>query len=158
MAYGLKASSCHPLMFGVSDDSLVTFLILCCKFYIYRCKFQEVSPNFVAFKRFLSTKRKTDRGVPIGGWGCDTPHSSLLSAKFAAVGKFKGRGENEKGEERKEGKEKEKRKGKERKENERKKKGKREKGKERKEKENREKEKKKTWEKGNEKERKNERR
>ena len=33
------------LMFGVSDDSLVTFLILCCKFYIYRCKFQEVSPN-----------------------------------------------------------------------------------------------------------------
>ena len=48
------------LMFGVSDDSLVTFLILCCKFYIYRCKFQEVSPNFVAFKRFLSTKRKTE--------------------------------------------------------------------------------------------------
>ena len=48
------------LMFGVSDDSLVTFLILCCKFYIYRCKFQEVSPNFVAFKRFLLTKRKTE--------------------------------------------------------------------------------------------------
>ena len=48
------------LMFGVSDDSLVTFLILCCKFYIYRCKFQEVSPNFVAFKRFLVTKRKTE--------------------------------------------------------------------------------------------------
>ena len=61
------------------------------------------------------------RGVPIGGvWGGVTPpHSSVLSAKFAAVGKFKGRG-NEKGEERKEGKEKEKRKGKERKENEKK--------------------------------------
>ena len=38
------------------------------------------------------------RGVPIGGvWGGVTPpHSSVLSAKFAAVGKFKGRG-NEKG-------------------------------------------------------------
>ena len=48
------------LMFGVSDDSFVTFLILCCKFYIYRCKFQEVEPNFTAFKRFIITKRKTE--------------------------------------------------------------------------------------------------
>ena len=33
------------LMFGVSDDSLVTFLILCCKFYVYRCKFQARCPQ-----------------------------------------------------------------------------------------------------------------
>ena len=59
-------------MFGVSDDSLVTFLIVCCKFYIYRCKFQEVSPNFVDFKRFLLTKRKTEYCIAYKKGNCPT--------------------------------------------------------------------------------------
>ena len=71
------------LMFGVSDDSLVTFLILCCKFYIYRCKYQEVSPNFVAFKRFLLTKRKQSIVLCIKKGNCPTIlRNGLLIFKY----------------------------------------------------------------------------
>jgi len=53
------------LMFGVSDDKFLSYLFLCCtcKFYIYRCKFQHVVPNFVAFKNFLLVKRKVEYDI-----------------------------------------------------------------------------------------------
>ena len=83
-----------------------------------------------------------DRGVPIGGCrGCDTPHSSVLSAKFAAVGKFKGRGKMKKGKKGK--KEKRKKREKEKKERKTKERKREERKRKRKEKEKREKEKKK---------------
>ena len=43
-------------IFGISSDTFLTFLFLCCKFYIHRCKFQNVNPNFSAFKSFLLVK------------------------------------------------------------------------------------------------------
>ena len=38
------------LMFGVEDDVFFSFLILCCKYYIYKCRFQKLGPNFAALK------------------------------------------------------------------------------------------------------------
>ena len=43
------------MMFGIEDEVLLSFLILCCKFYIYKCRFHEVIPNFTALKNFILT-------------------------------------------------------------------------------------------------------
>ncbi len=51
------------LMFGVTSDKFLSFLFLCCKFYIYRCRFQEVIPNFSAFKNFILLKRKVEYDI-----------------------------------------------------------------------------------------------
>jgi len=51
------------LLFGVSNDKFLTFLFLCGKFFIYKCRFQEVIPNFTAFKNFLLFKRKVEYGI-----------------------------------------------------------------------------------------------
>ena len=49
------------LMFGVSDDSLVTFLTLCCKFYIYiGVNFKRCPQTLLLLKDFFLTKRKTE--------------------------------------------------------------------------------------------------
>ena len=51
-------------MFGVSDDTAhklcknCSFLYL--KFYIYRCRFQKVQPNFDAFMVFINYKKKLE--------------------------------------------------------------------------------------------------
>ena len=51
-------------MFGVTDisehDHCVSFLFLCLKFYIHKCKFQELNPNFVAFLKLLKIKRNVE--------------------------------------------------------------------------------------------------
>ena len=50
------------LMFGVTDtsehDNCISYLFLCLKFYIHRCKFQESDLSFVAFMNLVKTKRK----------------------------------------------------------------------------------------------------
>ena len=51
------------LMFGVTSDKFLSFLFLCCKFYIYRCRFQEVIPNFSAFKKIILVKRKVEYDI-----------------------------------------------------------------------------------------------
>ena len=33
---------------------------LCCKYYIYRCRFREEFPNLTALKNFILTKRKVE--------------------------------------------------------------------------------------------------
>ena len=52
-------------MFGLDiEDSdhknTINFLILCMKFYIYRCKFQKVTPNFQAYKNLVNIKFNTE--------------------------------------------------------------------------------------------------
>ena len=51
-------------MFGVTDisehDHCVSFLFLCLKFYIHKCKFQELNPNFVAFLKLVKIKRNIE--------------------------------------------------------------------------------------------------
>lgn len=52
-------------MFGVQmEDSehyeAINFLILCLKFYIYRCKFQKINPNFQAYKNLVKVKLNTE--------------------------------------------------------------------------------------------------
>ena len=41
-------------------DNIISYLFLCPKFYIHRCKFQESDPNFVAFMNLVKTKRTTE--------------------------------------------------------------------------------------------------
>jgi len=48
------------LMFGVLDDSFLTYIFLCCKFYIYRSKFQNVLPTFGGLKSYLLAKRNIE--------------------------------------------------------------------------------------------------
>ena len=52
-------------MFGLDIEEsehkdIINFLILCLKFYIHRCKFQKVSPNFQVYKNFVKIKLNTD--------------------------------------------------------------------------------------------------
>ena len=47
-------------MFGVANDMLLSYLFLCCKYYIYRCRFREEFPNYTALKNFILTKRKVE--------------------------------------------------------------------------------------------------
>ena len=39
------------------------FLFLCFTFFIYKCKFQNVITNYVAFKSFLITKRNVEYSI-----------------------------------------------------------------------------------------------
>ena len=51
---------------GIENESLLSYFILCCKFYIYKCRFQNSTPHFTAFnmfKSFLVLKRKIEYGI-----------------------------------------------------------------------------------------------
>ena len=50
-------------LFGIDNEPLLSYLILCCKFYIYKCRFQNSTPNFTAFKSFLVLERKIEYGI-----------------------------------------------------------------------------------------------
>ena len=54
-------------MFGVTDlsehDNCISFLFLCLKFYLHRCKFQQTNPNFVAFLNLVKIKRNTEHKI-----------------------------------------------------------------------------------------------
>lgn len=51
------------VMFGDPDDNLLTFLVLCCKFFIYRCRFQKITPHFNGLKSFILSKRNTEYNI-----------------------------------------------------------------------------------------------
>ena len=40
-------------LFGIQNEPLLSFLILCCKFYIYKCRSQNSTPHFTALNPFL---------------------------------------------------------------------------------------------------------
>ena len=46
--------------FGSKHDKCIHFLFLCFKFYIYRCKFQQSSPDFKAFLSFVNLKKNVE--------------------------------------------------------------------------------------------------
>ena len=50
-------------LFGIENEPLLSYLILCCKFYIYKCRFQNSTLHFTAFKFFLVLKRKIKDGT-----------------------------------------------------------------------------------------------
>ena len=61
----------YQKMFGIDlEDSehknIINFLILCIKFYIYRCKFQEVTPCFQGYKNMLKIKVNTEYKIAEG--------------------------------------------------------------------------------------------
>jgi hypothetical protein len=57
-------------MFGLSDisehDMCITFLFLCLKFYIHRCKFQQTDPCFNAFLNLAKLKQKLEYNIAEG--------------------------------------------------------------------------------------------
>ena len=63
----------HDLMFGVSDDSLVTFLILCCKFYIYiGVNFKKCPQTLLLLKDFFQQRVKQSIVLRIRKGNCPT--------------------------------------------------------------------------------------
>ena len=50
-------------LFGIENEPLLSYLILCCKFYIYKCHFQNSTPLFTAFKSFLVLKHKIEYSI-----------------------------------------------------------------------------------------------
>jgi len=55
----INLSNFHKL-FGYMEDPLLTYICLCTKFYIYRCKFSNEKPNYSALKSFLKSQRETE--------------------------------------------------------------------------------------------------
>ena len=56
-------------MFGVTDtsehDNCISYLFLCLKYYIHRCKFQESDLSFVAFMNLVKTKRNIEYKIAV---------------------------------------------------------------------------------------------
>ena len=56
-------------MFGVTDtsehDNCISYLFLCLKFYIHRCKCQESDLSFVAFMNLVKTKRNIEYKIAV---------------------------------------------------------------------------------------------
>lgn len=55
----------YQKMFGLELEDTehyitINFLILCLKFYIHMCKFQNSSPSFQAYKKFIKIKINTE--------------------------------------------------------------------------------------------------
>ena len=51
-------------VFGVTDllehDNCINFFFLCLKFYLHRCKFQQINPNFLSFLNLVKIKRNSE--------------------------------------------------------------------------------------------------
>ena len=52
-------------MFGLDVEesehkNAINFLVLCLKYYIHRCKFQDVNPSFQAYKNMVKVKFGTE--------------------------------------------------------------------------------------------------
>ena len=47
-------------IFGVYKDNFLSYLILCVKYYIYICKFQDKKPNFINCIIFIKSKRDSE--------------------------------------------------------------------------------------------------
>ena len=60
----LLFSNFHKIFGFVIEDSdhynAINFLSLCLKFYIHRCKFQQVNPSFQAYKKLVKIKINTE--------------------------------------------------------------------------------------------------
>ena len=55
-------------MFGVTDTSehtCISYIFLCLKYYIHRCKFQEADLSFVAFMNLVKTKRNIEYKIAV---------------------------------------------------------------------------------------------
>ena len=50
-------------IFGIYQDSVLTYLFLCVKYYIYICKFQNKKPNFISFEVFVKVNRETEHSI-----------------------------------------------------------------------------------------------
>jgi hypothetical protein len=50
----------YEKIFGISNSSFVTYITLCTKYYIYRCKFQDKKPNILGLKGFIKLQRETE--------------------------------------------------------------------------------------------------
>ena len=64
---GYNNFTTYEKMFGIFDDRVhkqcINCLFLYLKFYIYRCRFQKVQPNFDAFMIFINYKKKLEYSI-----------------------------------------------------------------------------------------------
>ena len=47
-------------VFGIFDNKFLTYIILCTKYFIYRCKFQDKKPHVNGLKSFIKTQREIE--------------------------------------------------------------------------------------------------
>ena len=73
-------------MFGVTDtsehDNCISYLFLCLKFYIHRCKFQKSDLSFVAFMNLVKTKRNIEYKIAVSKGKLRKQRSLLNSSSF----------------------------------------------------------------------------
>ena len=47
-------------VFGIFDNKFLTYIILCTKYFIYRCKFQDKKPHVNGLKSFIKSQREIE--------------------------------------------------------------------------------------------------
>ena len=47
-------------VFGIFDNKFLTYIILCTKYFIYRCKFQDKKPHVNSLKSFIKSQREIE--------------------------------------------------------------------------------------------------
>ena len=47
-------------VFGIFDNKFLTYIILCTKYFIYRCKFQDKKPHVNGLKLFIKSQREIE--------------------------------------------------------------------------------------------------
>lgn len=50
-------------IFGICKNNLFTYIILCTKFFIYRCKFQDKKPHVNGLKSFIGTQKDIEHNI-----------------------------------------------------------------------------------------------
>jgi len=50
----------YEKMFGICNNSFITYITLCIKYFIYRCKFQDKKPTVPGLKSFIKLQRETE--------------------------------------------------------------------------------------------------
>ena len=50
-------------VFGIIDNKFLAYIILCTKYFIYRCKFQDKKPHINGLKSFIKSQREIEHSI-----------------------------------------------------------------------------------------------
>ena len=50
-------------VFGIFNEKFLTYIILCTKYFIYRCKFQDKKPDINGLKSFIKSQREIEYNI-----------------------------------------------------------------------------------------------
>ena len=53
-------------VFGIIDNKFLTYIILCTKYFIYRCRFQDKKPHIHGLKSFIKSQREIELSIAKG--------------------------------------------------------------------------------------------